>query len=51
MIGIKQFRLAVAQSRVAQPHSKDSPIVSTYFFDSCFFCCALLSGKGQTASL
>ena len=31
--------------------SKDFPIVSRHFFDSCFFCRALLSEEGQTASL
>jgi hypothetical protein len=49
MIGINQLRWSSAQPHVAQPHSKDFPIVSRYFFDSCFFCRALLSEEGQTA--
>jgi hypothetical protein len=32
MIEINQLRLGSAKPRVAQPHSKDFPIVSTYIF-------------------
>ena len=47
----KAASVTLAPSRAAQLDSKDFPIVSRHFFDSCFFCRALLSEEGQTASL
>jgi hypothetical protein len=48
---IKQLRLRQRGRAPLNFDSKDFPIVSSYFFDSCFFCRALLSEEGQTASL
>jgi hypothetical protein len=49
MLAIKQLLCRQRNRASLNLISKDFPIVSRYFFDSCFFCRALLSEEGQTA--